>query len=178
MNTLDHLEHSHTSNAHIAQLRQMLAAQEKLSTEFCSLLDAEKEALVSMDIPVLAEITRKKDRDLSRIQRLDENIQEVTHRIVGEKEKSPQPVKLTETIPFLNQEEGLIIKEYQKKLSRLRTAIVTANHINQQFTSDTLGYLNDAVSLICRGIVCDPLYNTSRKEQMGKNTPALVSREV
>ena len=102
----------------------------------------------------------------------------MTHRIVGEKEKSPQPVKLTETIPFLNQEEGLIIKEYQKKLSRLRTAIVTANHINQQFTSDTLGYLNDAVSLICRGIVCDPLYNTSRKEQMGKNTPALVSREV
>ena len=71
-----------------------------------------------------------------------------------------------------------ILPQYQKKLSRLRTAIVTANHVNQKFTSDTLGYLNDAVTLICNGITSDPTYNTTSQEQRNKSIPALVSREV
>jgi flagellar biosynthesis/type III secretory pathway chaperone len=178
MNRPNQSEHPQTSNAYVPQLRQMLTAQEKVSTEFCRLLEDEKKSLVSIDIPSLVEITRKKGKDLSRIQRLDENIQEMIRRIVSGKGKSTGPIKLSETIPFLDQNEALMVKEYQKKLSRLRTAIVTANHVNQKFTMDTLGYLNDAVSLICKGIVSNPLYNTDRKEQMSKNTPALVSREV
>lgn len=165
-------------HGYIPQLRELLRSQVKLSTEFCSLLEAEKHSLVIMDIPSLAELTRKKERDLARIQRLDENIQEVSRRIISGKKDASGTIKLADTIPFLSQDEGLMVKEYQKKLSRLRTAIVTANHVNQKFTSDTLGYLNDAVTLICNGITSDPTYNTTSQEQRNKSIPALVSREV
>lgn len=166
------------SNGYIPQLQELLRSQIKLSTEFCSLLEAEKNALVLMDIPSLVELSRKKERDLARIQRLDENIQEVSRRIIGSSKKTSSPIKLMETIPFLNQTDGLTVKEFQKKLSQLRTAIVTANHVNQKFTKDTLGYLNDAVRLICNGITPDPTYNTASQEQRNKNIPALVNREV
>lgn len=178
MNRPDQSEHPQTSNAYVPQLRQMLTAQEKLSTEFCRLLEDEKKSLVSMDIPSLVEITRKKDKDLSRIQRLDENIQEMIRRIASGKAKSTGPIKLSETIPFLDQDDALIVKEYQKKLSLLRNTILTANHINQRFASDTLGHINNAVSLICNGIASDPLYTKGRQKQNGKSLPTLVNREV
>jgi len=165
-------------NGYIPQLQELLRSQVKLSTEFCSLLEAEKNALVIMDIPSLVELTRKKERDLARIQRLDENIQEVSRRIIESSKKTSGPVKLLETIPFLNQTDGHTVKEFQKKLSQLRTAIATINHVNQKFTKDTLGYLDDAVTLICNGISSDPTYNPASQEQRNKSIPALVSREV
>ena len=164
--------------SYFPQLKELLHSLVKLSAEFLSLLQAEKKALTGMNIPVLAEITRKKDMDLTRIQRLDENIQEISRRMIPATEKASENIKLADTVPYLNKKDGLILEKYQKKLSLLRTEIVTANYVNKKFTNDTLGYLNDAVSLICNGIVSDPTYNSGSQEKKAKTIPALVSREV
>ena len=178
MNTSENTEAHTIGRGYIPQLRELLRSQVKLSSEFCSLLEAEKKSLIIMDIPSLLTHTRKKERDLARIQRLDENIQEVIRKIIADRRNVSGVIKLADTIPFLNQDDGRLVKKYLKKLSQLRTAITTANYVNQKFTSDTLGYLNDAVTLICNGIASDPTYNTTNQEKRSKSIPALVSREV
>ncbi|MBW1791772.1 MAG: flagellar export chaperone FlgN [Deltaproteobacteria bacterium] len=173
-------ENPANGHGYIPRLRELLLAHVKLSTDFCSLLEDEKKALVKMNIPILAELVRKKDRELARIQRLDENIQEVSSRITlkDRKKKNVSAVKLLDTIPFLSADGQDMVLTYQKKLSLLRNNILTANHVNQRFASDTLGYINDAVSFICNGITSETLYNPARQEHRGKSLPALVSREV
>ena len=180
MNKSNVIEQQELPNGYIPQLRELLLTQVKLSTDFCSLLEEEKKALVKMDIPLLAEIVRKKDKELARIQRLDENIQEISSRIAlkDRKKKNVTASKLLDTIPFLSADGQEIVLKYQKKLSLLRNNILTANHVNQRFANDTLGYINDAVSFICNGIASDPTYNITSQEQRSKSIPALVSREV
>ena len=180
MNESNAIKQQDNPNGHIPQLRELLLAQVKLSTAFCNLLEEEKKALVKMDIPLLAELVRKKDRELARIQRLDENIQEVSSRIAlkDRKKKEVSAVKLLDTIPFLSADGQEMVLKYQKKLSLLRNTILTTNHVNQRFTGDTLGYINDAISFICNGIASETLYNPARQEHRGKSIPALVSREV
>jgi hypothetical protein len=180
MNKFNALEQQDNQNSYTPQLQELLRAQLKLSTNFCSLLEKEKKALVKMDIPLLAELVSKKDKELVKIQRLDENIQEISSRIAlkDRKKKNVISSKLLDTIPFLSATGQEMVLTYQKKLSLLRNTILTANHINQKFASDTLGYLNDAVTLICNGITSDQTYNTASREQRSKSIPALVSREV
>jgi flagellar biosynthesis/type III secretory pathway chaperone len=163
----------------IPQLRELLDSQIQLSTNFCNLLEAEKQALIDMNISTLVDLARKKERELVRLQRLDENIQIMIDRIISAGgRKASGPAKLNDILSFLNSNDKATVSEYHQKLSRIRTDISTANHINQRFAIDTLGYLNDAVSFICNGISSDTLYNTERQEQRGKSYPALVSREV
>ena len=161
------------------QLRELLDSQVQLSSNFCNLLEAEKKALIEMNISSLVDLARKKERELVRLQRLDENIQIIIQRIISlAGGKISGPVKLHDLLSFLNAGDKATVSDYHKKLSSLRTDILTANHINQHFASDTLGYLNDAVSFICNGISSDTLYNPKSREQRGKSYPALVSREV
>lgn len=178
MKEFNAIEQQDNPNGYIPQLRELLLAQIKLSTDFCNLLEEEKKALAKMDIPALAELVSKKNRELARIQRLDENIQEISSRIALKDRKKKNVSKLLDTIPFLSAAGQEMVLTYQKKLSLLRNTILTANHVNQRFTSDTLGYINDAVSFICNGIASDPTYNTTSQEQRSKSIPALVSREV
>jgi hypothetical protein len=174
------IEQQNNPNGYIPRLRELLLAQVKLSTDFCGLLEKEKKALVKMDIPLLAELVSKKDRELARIQRLDENIQEISSRITlkDRKKKNVSTSKLLDTIPFLSAAGQEMVLMYQKKLSLLRNNILTANHVNQKFAHDTLGHINDAVSFICNGIAADPTYTTTSQEQKIKSIPALLSREV
>lgn len=180
MNEFNAIKQQDNPNGYISQLRELLLAQIKLSTDFCSLLEEEKKALVKMDIPILAELVSKKDRELARIQRLDENIQEISSRIALKdgKKKNISASKLLDTVPFLSAAGQEMVLTYQKKLSLLRNNILTANHVNQRFANDTLGYINDAVSFICNGIASDLTYTTTSQAQRSKSIPALVSREV
>jgi hypothetical protein len=87
-------------------------------------------------------------------------------------------IKLAELIPFMTREQTLAVKKYRDQLAGLREKISSNNLINKRFASDTLGYLNDAISLICGEVTNDRLYSMRGRQQRKNSAPSLVSREV
>ncbi len=158
----------------------ILKRQIAISSGFLAILEAEKEALVSMDVTALVSLTREKERELKKMAQLDHSLQEVARRIVAaDGDNQTRIIKLAELIPFMTREQTLAVKQSRDQLAVLREKISSNNLINKSFASATLGYINDAISLICGEIVAKPLYGV-RSQRGGRpgNGPALMSREV
>jgi flagellar biosynthesis/type III secretory pathway chaperone len=158
----------------------ILKRQIAISTGFLAILEAEKNALVRMDVPVLISLTRQKENELAKIAQLDHSLQEVARRIVApDTEHHPRIIKLAELIPFMTREQTLTVKKYRDQLAELREKISSNNLINKRFATDTLGYINDAIALICGEISGEPLYGGRPGRQRKRSAvPSLVSREV
>ncbi|MFH1215942.1 MAG: flagellar protein FlgN [Pseudomonadota bacterium] len=157
----------------------ILKRQIAISGGFLAILEAEKEALIQMDVNSLISLTRKKEQELTKIAQLDHSLQEVARRILAQEENKHQRIiKLAELIPFMTREQTLSVKKYRDQLASLREKISSNNLINKSFASATLGYINDAISLICGDIASTPLYSSHSRRSKSGSGPALVSREV
>ena len=148
-----------------------------LSQDMLTILEEEQKAMVVMDMQALLRLSAKKENRLSRIQALDAMLADLSGALLPD---SPgKTAKLATLIPLLNPEDGEKLKQYRKKLAALRQDILSRNQINKHFASDVKQYLNDAISLITRGITNNPIYGLnglSRKPSL--NQPSLLSREV
>lgn len=159
----------------------ILKRQIAISGGFLTLLEMEKKALIDMDMSAIVSLSKRKEQELTKIQQLDHSLQEVAAQFVPARTKSGnRTIKLAELIPFMTKEQTLAVKKYRDELVMLREKIATNNLINKRFANDTLGYINDAISLICGEIAGDSLYkNGMRGKTKNRHaSPALVSREV
>ncbi len=158
----------------------ILKRQITISTNFLTLLEAEKNALVNMDMSSLISLTRLKERELAKMAQLDHSLQEVAVQVVATVSgRNNKVIKLVELVPFMSREQALTMKGLRDQLAGLREKITDNNLINKRFTSDTLGYINDAISLICNEITSEPTYNIPGRQLSGNSpAPALLSREV
>ncbi|MCB2183516.1 MAG: flagellar protein FlgN [Desulfobulbaceae bacterium] len=156
----------------------ILKRQIAISTGFLALLQAEKEALINMDMNALIHLTKRKELELKKIAQLDHSLQEVAGKIVTTENGQNRIIKLAELIPFMTREQTLTMKNFRDQLAALREKITRNNLVNKHFASDTLGYINDAISLICGKIAEVPLYGTRGGKGKASSAPALVSREV
>lgn len=167
-----------TDTVPLPLILDILKRQIAISSGFVSLLQAEKEALINMDTASLITLTRRKEQELTKIAQLDHSLQEVAGQVVSRTDDDKRSIKLAELIPFMTREQTLQVKKFRDQLAVLREKISTNNLINKRFASDTLGYINDAITLICGEIVSVPLYSTRGRRHQGNTAPALVSREV
>ncbi|MEW6519949.1 MAG: flagellar protein FlgN [Thermodesulfobacteriota bacterium] len=156
----------------------ILKRQIAISSGFLSILEEEKHALINMDVTSLISLTRKKESELAKIAQLDHSLQEVARRIVTSSAPQKKTIKLAELIPFMTREQTLAVKKYRDQLAGLREKISSNNLINKRFASDTLGYLNDAISLICGEIAGEKVYSMRGRQPRKASVPSLVSREV
>jgi flagellar biosynthesis/type III secretory pathway chaperone len=158
----------------------ILKRQIAISTGFLAILEEEKNALVHMNIPSLISLTRQKESELAKIAQLDHSLQEVARRIIApDFDRDHKTIKLAELIPFMTREQTLAVKKYRDQLAELREKISSNNLINKRFAADTLGYINDAISLICGEVGGEPLYSgRPGRQQKRSSVPSLVSREV
>lgn len=157
----------------------ILKRQITISTNFLTILEAEKNALVKMDTSSLISLTRLKERELSKMAQLDHSLQEVAGQVVApDPARNNKVIKLVELVPFMAREQALTMKGLRDQLAALREKITDNNLINKRFASDTLGYINDAISLIFNEITNEPGYHPGRQLSGNSPAPALVSREV
>ena len=157
----------------------ILKRQIAISAGFLAILEEEKHALINMNVASLISLTKKKECELAKIAQLDHSLQEVARRIVTTNpQNNKKMIKLAELIPFMTREQTLAVKKYRDQLAGLREKISSNNLINKRFASDTLGYLNDAISLICGEVAGDRLYSMRGCQQRKTSVPSLVSREV
>lgn len=156
-----------------------LDKQIELSGEVLSITRAEKEALVNMDTDSLFGLARSKSDKLDLIAEEDRRIRQNLIEITSDFEAGQgDPVKLLDILPLLEGRDADRIKEKRNKLVELRKKIINDNVVNKKFTTDVLGHLEDAVSLIVNGIQGSNFYNRQKRGTIDNSRPSLLSREI
>ncbi len=176
---MEHIDGKTNSEPGILSLIfDIVKRQISISADFLILLESEKQALIEMNMSAIIALTQHKENELAKMAQLDHSLQEVARQICDNNSIDDRIVNLVELIPFINKEQTVKMKKYRDQLADLREKIIDNNLINKRFAGDTLGYINDAISLICSDISSDRLYSTHGLQQAMSAAPALVSREV
>ena len=154
----------------------LLEREVRLSKDILDLLEAEKNALSTMDMPSLISLSRKKATQVATIQSVDESLQETARQLANL--PAGRPVKLEDLASVASGQDVEQIKAYRKQLTLLREEILGRNMLNKRFAEDTKGFLNDAISLITGSFTKKQVYGTKGLDKPSSKQPTLISREV
>ena len=154
----------------------LLEREVQLSYEMLALLEAEKNALTSMDMQSLVSLSRKKVGQLGTMQSVDESLQETARQFANL--PAGTPVRLEKLASLASGRDMEQLTAYRNKLTLLREEILGRNMINKHFAEDTRGYLNDAISLITNSVAQRPMYGSKGLDKPSTKQPTLISREV
>lgn len=158
------------------KLFEILEKEVALSQEMLRILEAEKDALVEMDMQTLLNLSRKKENQLSMIQALDQSLQETSQKLANR--GSDEPVKLTELAALASDAEVERLMGYRERLITMREEIISRNVINKHFAEDTQHFLGDAISMITNAVAERPMYSNKGINKPSVKQPSLISREV
>jgi len=161
----------------------------KLSQDILDVIDKEGEALKKMDTQSLYRLTNQKEHLLAKIQYLDKSLHGIVDELTGDSIKEPEVQYGSSQIPLsgrlsaldktLDSDKIEQIARYKKKVNTLREKIQKRSFINKRFTEDTLGYINDAISLITETAVGNKTYGARGKTYaQGQVNPTVISKEV
>ena len=170
----------------VDELLVMLDKELVYADEILVLLEEELQALIDMDMSALVSLSKKKMNQMLRMQRLDSSVQEKINAVQarngtrGDEKGAASGEKIVDISSVADLlEAGIKEKLWQKKeaLREKRRAIADKNYINKRMVEDSLGYLNDAISLL----TTRPDESGYGKRKTGKKTscsPAFLSRAV
>lgn len=154
----------------------LLAKQIQNCEEMLALLSDEKKALLIMDTSALLSLSSMKERQLSRIQALDENLTGMAGDIA--QTFGLPAAGLSSLTPHLQPEDAKDLARLRKTLLHLQEEILSRNLLNKKFAQETRSFLGDAISLITGAIHQDQGYTTKGLNRSSKNQPSFISREV
>ena len=150
-----------------------------LSEEMLTILNAEQQALVSVDMPALISISTKKGALATRLAAMDNQLQEMARSALGQPQNAA--IRLRAISGLLAPAEASKLEASRLRLATLRKEILSKTIVNRKFTEDTRQFLNDAITTITGSIAERPLYGRGRGRGMGRptvNQPSLINREV
>ncbi len=169
-----------TDNGHekgaLDSLFEILGSEENLSNELLNLLDQEQTALTAVDLKGLISLSQKKNKLAVQIHNLDETIQHVAKKMLGEDDRNI--VKLSSLESKVDTAEAGKLKGFRQRLNDLRRKIHDCNMINKKFAEDTLGYINDGISMISGAVAAEGEYQGRVGLNRASNGPVLINREV
>lgn len=160
----------------IEELFEALKVSQTLSADIFELLKEENKAIQKMATQSLIRITSQKEELLAKTNYLDKKIAAIIKQYLAD--NGGEGNKISALLPFIPQEQGQILMQYQKNLSKYRQEIFTRNMINKRFTKDTLQYIDDAISLITNQSAGNHLYGNRGIACYANQKPAMISREV
>ena len=164
------------------KINEILERQAGLAEEFLQILAEEKTALADRDVQALITLSRKKENQLTRIQRLDSSFQEEARRLLPEPPRRAKVVKLADLIPLVSAEEADRLAACRERLTALREEILVRNLFNKQWAEDAQRYVSDAIrtitSAINNAVNTTPMYSTRGGVRPYSSQPTLLSREV
>ncbi|MCK5436888.1 MAG: flagellar protein FlgN [Desulfobulbaceae bacterium] len=179
-------------NEHLSQpqnsipysLFDILEQETKLSRIILDTLTDERTAITKMDMPSLINLSKKKEKQLTRLQMLDKSLQETIKSmadITGAALKDAsveQAVDLAALIPIVNEKDAHELIKHRNSLKEMREEIKSRNHVNKRFAQNVQGYLNDAITLITGSIVDDEFYGAQGAAKACASRPSFISTEV
>jgi len=168
------------------KLLLMLDKEILYADEMQHLLEDEMRALLDMDMQALVGLSRKKMDQLHRMQRLDASVQEQIDAILvcADREKEARGSELGKKTVDISSVDDLFANDskeilLQKKelLREKRRVITDKNYINKRLVEDSLGFLNDAISLLTTRPE-EPGYSKKKAGRKSVSGPAFLSRAV
>lgn len=181
---------SNQQNIKIEELFEGLKLSQTLAADILDILKEENKAIQKMATQSLIRITKQKEDLLEKTYYLDNKISTMVSQYMSSVSRqvkstpggvSPQiskGKKITDLVPILSPEQGQIIQQYYKNLTKFRQEIFTRNMINKRFIKDTLQYINDAISLITDQPPKNRLYCNKGRADYGNQKATMISREV
>lgn len=177
---------SGSSSLAVDEVISLLDREISCTDAFLALLEEERQALLKMDVTALMGISRKKTRQLERLQQLDRSMEERVQSLLkrqaafsdqAKKGDNGKIVRLSAIAELCPGEHKKKLCQGRDQLAARRSAIADKNYINKRLVEDSLGYLNDAISLLT-GAGRKPVYGRKAGNNRNKNQPALISRAV
>lgn len=175
------------SAAGVEKIVSLLGKGISCSDEFLSLLEEELQAVLKMDMTALISLSKRKTRLVDLLQQLDRAVAKQAEVLNpgGQTVSSRQAKgKRENAVVHLSAIAESCPKEQKEKLCRhrdqfvaRRRTIADKNYINRRLIEDSLGYLNDAISLLTR-TENDSSYGKKAGGKKNKSLPVLVSRAV
>ncbi|MBU0483738.1 MAG: flagellar protein FlgN [Proteobacteria bacterium] len=158
----------------------VLESETELCQQLVDLLDQEQTALTAMDLKGLLAISSKKHSLVERILRFDLQLQENARLLLDKPEE--KFIRLSALEEFVSGLDLVRLRDYREKLIQSRRMIHDCNVVNKKFAQDTLGYLDDAISLISGSAEKKGVYqernNAKSRTKGAANAPRLISQEV
>lgn len=179
-------------NEHLSQpqnsipysLFEVLEQETELSRIIIETLTDERTAITKMDMPSLINLSKRKEKQLTRLQMLDESLQKTIKGMADNSGPAfrdaigEQTVNLAALIPTATERDAHKLITHRDSLKKMREEIKSRNHVNKRFAQNVQGYLNDAISLITGSIADDELYGAWGAAGTCASRPALISTEA
>lgn len=165
------------------ELPEILEREVLLARNLLLTLQEEQKALKKMDIQLLAKVSKMKELLTEQLQGLDGALR-TAMTLFAAHHSVPIPtdrdLKLGELLPLCSDKVRAPLSQHRQELATLRQAIHTLTYVNQQFTIETLRFLNDTIALVTRSTTHKQpgLYNTKGAANVSYNRPSIFSREV
>ncbi len=179
-------------NEHLSQpqnpipytLFEILEQETELSRIILETLTDERTAITKMDMPCLITLSKRKEKQLTRLQMLDKSLQKTIRGMADNSDTAlgdaigDQAVNLATLIPVATEEDAHMLVIHRDSLKKMREQIKSRNHVNKRFAQNVQGYLNDAISLITGSIADDEFYGARGAARACAGRPALISTEA
>ena len=170
----------------IEEILLLLDKELACADDILTILKEELQALIDMDMSALVALTKRKMQQLGCMQRLDSAVQEkigafLAHSGRGKESRvDSSREKIVDISTVANLLEDGKKEELRRKKDMLqykRRAIADKNYINKRLVEDSLGYLNDAISLLTTRPE-EPGYSNKQSGRKRASSPAFLSRAV
>ena len=165
-------------------LFEILEQETELSRIILETLTDERTAITKMDMPSLINLSKRKEKQLTRLQMLDKSLQKTIRGMADNSDPAlsdaigDQAVNLAALIPAATEEDAHMLIIHRDSLKKMREQIKSRNHVNKRFAQNVQGYLNDAISLITGSIADDEFYGARGAAGVCASRPALISTEA
>lgn len=158
-------------------LIQALGEKLELLERLRNVLDEERRAVVAIDLPLLEETSREKERLSVEVARHDVRFRE-TVAVVAEETATPRETKLRFLVERFQDDERLEVSPLVDNLLTLAEGVERRTRMNADLLKDSLGVINNSMSFFERIFARFDTYNDNGMVKKGGARARLVCREI
>jgi flagellar biosynthesis/type III secretory pathway chaperone len=157
----------------ITALNEKLDLLERLR----NVLDEERRAVVAIDLPLLEETSREKERLSAEVARHEVRFRETVAGVAAET-ATPPGTKLPAMLERFQEDERQEAVPLVDTLLNLAEGVERRTRMNAELLNDSLGVVNNSLSFFERVFARFDTYNGSGKVGNGRSRARLVCREI
>ena len=161
----------------VSLLIQGLTEKLELLERLRNVLDEERRAVVAIDLPLLEETSREKERLSAEVARHEARFRETVAGVAAENDM-PQGAKLPVLLERFQDDERQQASPLVESLLSLAEGVERRTRMNADLLKDSLGVVNNSLSFFERIFARFDTYNDSGKVGKGGARARLVCREI
>ncbi|CAN2046988.1 putative Flagellar protein FlgN [Candidatus Magnetomoraceae bacterium gMMP-1] len=160
----------------IHSLKQIFQEKIDLCKDLLEYLKKEKSALVDIDIDNIWSISMEKQKILTRLQSLHNDMMAILSKCDSNLDISS--LRFEDILSFIPKEDHLLFKRNQLKLKKITKEISLLSEENKFFVQDCLGFINELIDGLSGSEGPGVMYDSGMHIKNNKNRNLLMYREA